>query len=139
MVKNFPVEVVPLILIKVTEKDTTAFGVLRTGWALESTYEEQPHRYTVDSADVLLPIYMGESKKTRWVSGWVQSKTLLSRYPEDPFLQQCSKVDIRREPIPRLATMMEIESEKVIKVRVVTPVRIRYHGFLHVRGQLHKV
>jgi hypothetical protein len=139
MAKNFPVEVIPLKLIKVTEKDITAFGVLRTGWTMESTYESTPHRYTVDSADVLLPRYMDESKKTRWVSGWVQLKTLLSRYPEDPFLQQCSKVDIRREPSDHLASMMEIEDEKVINVRVVTPVKIRIHGLLHKRGQLHEV
>lgn len=138
MVKNFPVEVVPLKLIGVTEKDITAFGILRTGWTTETTYEETPHRYTVDSTDVLLPEYMGEPEKKRWVMGWVRAKTLLGRYPEDSFVQQCWKVDIRREPTSDIASMMEIEGEKVISVRVVTPVKVRIHGFVHKHGQLHQ-
>ena len=138
MARNFPVEVVPLRLVKASSHDNTVLGgLLWTGWTMESTWEELPHRYVVDSTDVLRPEYMGEYKK-KWVVGSVQVKTLLGRYPEDGFVQQCRKVDIRREPSCDIASMMETEGEKVILVRVVTPVKIRIHGFLHKQGQLHQ-
>jgi hypothetical protein len=139
MVEKFPVEVVPLKFVSVSSQDITAFGFLKTGWTMQSTYAETPHRYMVDSIDVLLPKYMGESKQTRWVTGWVHSKTLINKYPEDPFIQQCSQLDAGGDPREKIACLIEIEGEKAIIVRVVTPVKIKIHGLLHQHAQLHQV
>jgi hypothetical protein len=139
MVKKFPVEVVPLKFVDVSVQDMTAFGLLKTGWTMQSTYAETTHRYMVDSTDVLLPKYMGESKQTRWVTGWVHSKTLINKYPEDPFIQQCSQLDAGGDQRHKIACLTEVEDEKAIMVRVATPVKIKIHGLLHQNAQLHQV
>jgi len=67
--EKFPVKVVPIKLVSVSEEDITAFRVMNIGWQIRSTYVETPHQYVVDSSDVLIPSYLGDSKKTRWVTG----------------------------------------------------------------------
>jgi len=134
MAEKFPVKVVPIKLVSVSEEDITAFRVMNIGWQIRSTYVETPHQYVVDSADVLIPSFMGDSKKTRWVTGWVHLKVLSNKYPEDEFLQQCVSRELRADH--SLASFMEVEGEDAVNVRVVTPVKIRPVGFFHPRPTL---
>jgi len=138
MVEKFPVEVVPLKLVSASSQDITAFNILKVGWEMRSTYVETPHRYMVDSTEVLNPSYMGASKQTRWVTGWVHLKALIDKYTQDPFLQQYLQLGVRSTP-QQVVCHMEVENEGAVMVRVVTPVKIKIRGFLHQRTQLHQV
>ena len=67
-------------------------------------YEQTPHQYVVDSADILPsadsreePKYIGESRKTRWLIGWVLLNVLAKKYPEDEFIKRCLDPNQRRE------------------------------------------
>ncbi len=134
MGEKIPVTIAPLKIVSSFIRQTGVIGGL--GLASGTTYVQTPHLYVVDSTDILSspePSYIGESKKTMWLTGWVCLDVLSEKYPEDQFIQRCLDPKLRFEEGSK--AIFELEGEKTIlrqKIAEFMPVRVG-HEAIHVR------
>jgi len=157
MSERFPVTVAPLKIASFSCRDIKERG--RIGFEMRSTYVQTPHLCVMDNTEILStprseePGYLGESKKTRWLKGWVYLDVLAEKYSEDEFLKRCLDPKLRFEEdskqlfekeihkggalIPRMeksktflrqeiAVFTRVEGSEATLVRIVTPARIKY-------------
>lgn len=127
-----------------------SFQTRGRGLESRSEYLQTPHLYVVDSTDILLepdwakPSYIGESKKQKWLTGWVYFDILAEKYCEDPFIQQCLDPKLRRERLDKFEVKMDgdamkrwemtqtivnfmmINRRKAVHVRIITPIIVKY-------------
>lgn len=73
------------------------------GTESKAIYQMTPHRYEVDSTDIIWPKYVGEDKKTRWLTGYVCLDVLAKKYPENKFIQRCLDPKLRFEDSDKIA------------------------------------
>ena len=92
--ERFTVTVAPL------KEAYSSFKFVHTwvvGTESKEVYQMTPHRYEIDNTDVLWPKYVGEDKKTRWLTEYVCLDTLAKKYPEDAFIKRCLDEKLRYE------------------------------------------
>jgi len=151
--EKFPVIVAPLKLVRLSV-DSTAARI-----EFQKTYMQTPHLYMLENTDILSwprsaePKYLGISKESRWLTGWVYLDVLAKKYPKDKFLERCLDPKLRFEDKTykvseekflvgsilhpkiekeetffrqEIAMITKVEGRDAIFVRVVTPAKIKY-------------